>query len=120
MGNISCRAVNVDHSHGFVSRVGQLVKNFGRNEDGLACSNSLAFLAETHFSFSLDDKVNLFLLLVVPRNLASIRLEGDVAHGKVLCLDRGKTANEILSTTTGGVGTALDFVEVCNDHVWGS
>ena len=116
MGNISRWAVNVDHSHGFISRVGQLVKNFGRNEDGLACSNSSAFFAETHFSFSLDDEVNFFLLLVVPRNLASIRLEGDVAHGKVLCLDRGKTANEILSATTSGIGTALDFVEVCNDH----
>jgi hypothetical protein len=116
VGNIACRAVNVDHSHGFVSRVGQLVKNFGGNENGLACSNSSAFFAETHFSFSFDDEVNFFLLLVVPRNLASIRLEGDVAHGKVLCLDRGKTANEILSATTSGIGTALDFVEVCNDH----
>jgi len=110
VGNISRWAVNVDHSHGFVSRVGQLVKNFGRNEDGLACSNSSALFAETHLSFSLDDEVDFFLLLVVPRNLASIGFEGDVAHGKVLCLDRGKTANEILSATTSGIGTALDFV----------
>ena len=116
MGNISRWAVNVDHSQGFISRVGQLVKNFGRNEDGLARSNSSAFFAETHFSFSLDDEVNFFLLLVVPRNLASFGFEGDVAHGKVFCLDRGKTTNEVLSTSSSGIGTALDFVEVCNDH----
>jgi len=120
VGNISGRAVNVDHSHGLVSRVGQLVKNFGRNEDGLARSNSSAFLAETHFSFSLDDEVNFFLFLVVPRNLASFGFKGDVAHGKVFCLDGRDTADEVLSTTAGGVGTALDFVEVCNDHLWES
>ena len=49
--------------------------------------SDLAFSAETHFAGAFEDKIDFFLLLVVPGHLAALGLEHDVADGEVLGLD---------------------------------
>ena len=114
--DIAGRTIDVDHSHGLVSGIGQLVKNFGGNEDRLACSDSFAFFAETHFPFAFDDEVNFFLFLIVPRDLATFGLEGDVAHGKVFGLHGRESPHEVLGSTASWIGAALNFAEIGNRH----
>ena len=114
--DIAGRTIDVDHSHGLVSGIGQLVKNFGGNEDRLAGSDGFAFFAETHFPFAFDDEVNLFLFLIVPRDLSAFGFEGDVAHGKVFGLHGGDASHEVLSASASWIGAALNFAEIGNCH----
>ena len=109
MSDITSRTIDVDHSHGLVSGIGQLMKNFGGNEDRLAGSDGSAFLAETHFTLTFDDEVNLFLFLIVPRDLTAFGFEGDVAHGKVFGLHGGDSPHEVLGSTASRIGAALNF-----------
>ena len=92
------------------------MKNFGGNEDRLAGSDGFTFFAETHFPFTLDDEVNLFLLLIVPRDLAAFGFEGDVAHRKVFGLHGGDASHEVLRAAAGRIGAALNFAEIGNRH----
>ena len=60
-------------------------------------------LAEAHFARALDDEVDFFLLLVVPRHLAAVGLQGDVADGKVGRLDGTDAPNQVLRASPRGI-----------------
>ena len=93
------------------------MKNFGWNEDRLAGSDGFAFFAETHFALTFDDEVNLFLFLIMPRDLAAFGFEGDVTHGKVFGLHGGNAPDEVLGAPTSWISTALNFAEIGNRHL---
>ena len=84
VGHIAGRTVAVDHAHRSVAGVGQLVEDAWRNVDGLPGLHGDALLAQAHLARALDDEIDLFLLLVVPRHLAAVRLQRDVAHREVV------------------------------------
>jgi hypothetical protein len=92
------------------------MKNARRNVNRLSGSDDSALFAQTHFAGAFDDKVNFFLLLIVPGHLSAIRLKGNIAHRKTGGLDRARAADKILRAPAGGIGPARDFGEVCDDH----
>ena len=75
-----------------------------------------ALLAEAHFARAFDDEVDLFLLLVVPRHLAAVRLERDVAHGEIRGLDGAHAPDQVLRAAPRRVRAPGDLREICNDH----
>src|ERR1035437_1507455 len=83
VGHVAGRPVAVEHAQRRVADVGQLVKDPVRNVGGLPGMQHRALLAQAHFSGSFDDEVNLFLLLVVPRHLPPVGLQGHVADGEI-------------------------------------
>lgn len=88
----------------------------GRDIHHLPGRQRLAFFAKAHFAVSLDDEVNFFLLLVMPWNLPTIRIERDEPHCEVRWLNRCEPASEVLRAASGGVSTPLHFAEVGDDH----
>src|SRR5271170_505960 len=67
--NIAGGTVNVEHSGGSGANVGELVENTGRNENGLASLQNRLLGAKAHFARAFENKINLFLLLIVPGHL---------------------------------------------------
>ena len=86
------------------------------NVGGLACLDGATFFPEAHLALALDDEINFFLLLVVPRNLSAVGLERDIAHGEVCGLDRGHAPDEVLGAAARRICAALNFGEVGDDH----
>src|SRR5438034_625634 len=101
MGDVSGGAVAVNHAAGRVAGVRELVEDAVRDVNGLAGGYGLAFFAEAHLGGTFDDEVDLFLLLVVPGDLAAIGLEGDVAHAEAGGLDGAGSADQVLSAAAG-------------------
>src|SRR5687767_7987895 len=64
MRDVPGGAVAVDHAHRNRPSIGELMKNSRRNIHCLPGFDRDALLAQAHFTVSLDDKINLFLLLV--------------------------------------------------------
>src|SRR5689334_19585271 len=75
-----------------------------------------ALLAETHLAVALDDVVDLFLLLVVPRHLAAMRFEGHVAHRKVRALDGAHAPDQVLCAPARRVRPPGDLRQIGNGH----
>src|SRR5271157_3162061 len=78
VGHVAGGPVAVEHAQRRAADVGQLVKYLMRNVDGLPGVQRHALLAEAHFTGALDDEVDLFLLLIVPRHLPPVGLQGHV------------------------------------------
>lgn len=116
VGDVAGGPVAVEHAEGGVAEVGELVEDTGRDVNGLAGGEGLAFLTEAHFAGAFEDEVNLLLLLVVPRDLAAARVEGDVAEAEVLALDGGGAPDDVLGAASGGITPAFDLGEVGEDH----
>src|SRR5689334_8980854 len=72
MCNISSRSVTINHDHRLGTCVRELMENPGRYVDGLSCSEVGSFGSEAHFAGALDNEINFFLFLVVPRHLSAI------------------------------------------------
>ncbi len=118
VGHVAGRSVAVKHAQRRVADVGQLVEHAGRDVDGLAGVVSVVRSSPRHiFAGAFDDEVDLFLLLVVPRHLAAVGLQGDVAHGEIGGLDGACAADQVLGPAPGGIGAAGDLVQVGDDHV---
>ena len=100
----------------FGARVGELVKNFGGNIDGLACLERGSFGAQTHFPFTFENQVNLFLLLIVPRDLAPMGLQRDAPHREVFCPDGTGSPHEVLRSAPRRISADSDFCKISNDH----
>lgn len=92
------------------------MKNAGWDINRLPGTESDAFLAQAHFTGAFDDKVDLFLLLIMPGHLSSIRFERNVAHRKISGLNRARAADKILRAPFSGISPARDLREVCDDH----
>jgi hypothetical protein len=116
VGDVAGGAVAIEHAEGPGADVGELVKDAGRDVDGLAGGEGLSFVAEAHFAGALDDEVDFFLFLVVPGNLAAGGVEGDVADAETPGLDGGEATDEVLGAAARRVAAAFDLVEVGNDH----
>ena len=83
MRDVARRPVAVHHPQRSRADIRELVKDFRWDVNRLACRESCTLLAQAHLAFALDDEVDFFLLLVVPRHLSAVRLERDVAHREV-------------------------------------
>src|SRR5262245_60909725 len=106
--NVAGRPIAVNHLQGSVPGVCQLMKNTGRNIDGLSAHNGGTFGAEAHFARALQHKIDLFLFLVVPWNLAPFGLKSDISKREVPRLYGARAANDILREPSGRVGTSFD------------
>src|ERR1035437_4268301 len=96
VGHIAGGSVAVEHTQRGVADVGQLVEDQVRDVDGLPGGEGHAFFAEAHFAGAFDDEVDFFLLLVVPRHLPPVGLQGDVADGKIRGLDGARAPDQVL------------------------
>src|SRR5687767_5630325 len=92
------------------------MKHAGRNVDGLAGRDRLALFPEAHLAGSLDDEVDLLLLLVVPWHLAAVGIQRHISHAEVLGLDRRQPADEVLRATPRGVAPPIDFRKIADRH----
>jgi hypothetical protein len=117
MRYISGRTVAVNHSHGRISSVRQLMKNARRNKNGLAGFYGALLVSEAHLARAFDDEIDFFLLLVVPGHLAAARFERYVTQRKVLRLDRARAANQILRSPPRRIGAPRDLVQIGNDQI---
>src|ERR1700722_16685991 len=117
MRDIARGTVTIDHPQRRFAGIGQLVKNAGRNVDSFAGADAAALLAEAHFAGAFNDKVDLFLLLVMPRDLSAVRFERDIPHREIDGLNRARAADKILRAPSRGIGAASDLRKVCDDHV---
>src|SRR4051812_27723266 len=116
MGYIAGRSVAVEHAHGRRAGVRELVEDGRRNVDDLAGGHLDTLFAETHFARAFDDVIDLFLLLVMPRHLAAVGLQRDVAHGEVGGLNGARATHQVLRSAPRGIGAAGDLREVRDDH----
>ena len=114
--HIAGRTVTVNHPQGGGAGVGELVENRGGNIDGLACFDRASFRAQAHLTLALENQVNLFLLLIVPRDLAAMGLERDAPHREIFCLDRAGSPYQILRSAPRRISAAGNFCEVGNGH----
>lgn len=116
VSHVTSRTVAIDHAERSAADIRELMEDTRGNVNHLASSERLAFLAETHFAGSLDDEVNLFLLLIVPWHLTAIGIKSDIAHREVRGLNGSDAAREILGAAAGRITTALHFCEIGNSH----
>ena len=65
---------------------------------------------------AFDDEVDLFLLLVVPRHLAAVRLQRDMAHGEVGGLDGAHAATRFCVRRRAGYVRPAICMKIGNDH----
>ena len=87
-----------------------------RDVDGLAGSERHALFAEAHFARAFDDEVDFFLLLVVPRHLAAVGLQGDVADGKVGRLDGAHAPDQVLRAAPRGISASCNLGKIGDGH----
>src|SRR5580704_5309087 len=109
-------AVAVNHPHLVSAGICELMIDPGRYIHCLSWLNCGSFRPETHFAFPLQDQVDLFLLLIVPRNLAPVRFQCYATHGEVCRLDGAGSAHQILSSTPRRICSSGDFCEVGNNQ----
>jgi len=116
MGDIARGSVDIDHAQRYIADVGELVEDAAGDIHGLSGGDGGALFAEAHFSSAFDDKVDLFLLLIVPGDLAAIGFECDVSCRESRGLDGAGSADEILCAAASGVGATGDLGEIGDDH----
>src|ERR1017187_2906003 len=75
VGYVAGRSIAINHPHGGVPSVSQLVEHAVRNIDGLTGAHGGPFFAQAHLARALHDEVDLFLVLVVPRHLSPVGLD---------------------------------------------
>src|SRR5690242_16754927 len=117
MRHVACRAVAINHSHGRVSGVRQLMKNARRDKDGLAGLYGALFFSQAHLAGAFDNEIDFFLLLVVPGHLAATWLECYITQRKILRLDRACAAHQILRSPARRIGAPRDLVQIGNDQI---
>src|ERR1035437_6281150 len=120
VGNVAGGSIAVEHAQRAVADVGQLVEDQVRDVDGLPGVEGHAFFAEAHFAGAFDDEVNFFLLLVVPRHLPPVGLQGDVADGKIGGLDGAHAPDQVLSAAPRGISASCNLSKIGNGHDGGS
>src|SRR6202034_345992 len=75
-----------------------------------------AFFSQTHFTASINDEVDLFLFLVVPGHLSSVRIERHIAEREVGRLNRARSAHQVLCQTPSRIAPSGISREICNRH----
>ena len=118
MGDITGGAVAIEHAERGRADIGELVEDAGRDVNHLPRGHGLALLAEAHFAGAFDDEVNFFLFLIVPRHLAALGVERDIAHAEIFRLDGGDAPGEVLCAAARRVAAAFDLSEIGDCHGW--
>jgi len=116
MRHISSGCVAIEHAHSGVTYVGDLMKDPWRDIDRLAAGDNLSFLSKAHFRPPLQNKIDLFLLLIMPRDLPAAGFQRDMTHGKMPGLDGGSAADKVLSPPAGGIPASINNAQVCYNH----
>ena len=116
VGHVARRAVAVDHAQRRVAGIGQLMKDLRRDVDGLPGRHVDALFAQAHLARAFDDEVDLLLLLVVPRHLAAVRLERDVAHREIGGLNGARAADQVLRAPARRIRSPGNLRKIGNDH----
>src|ERR1035437_3280743 len=120
VGDIAGGSVAVEHAQRGIADIGQLVEDLVRDVDGLPGVERHALFAEAHFAGAFDDEVDLFLLLVVPRHLPAVGLQGDVADGKISGLDGAGAPDQVLRAAPRGISASCDLGKIGDGHDIGS
>src|ERR1017187_3279834 len=120
VGDIAGGSVAVEHAQRGIADIGQLVEDLVRDVDGLPGVERHALFAEAHFAGAFDDEVDFFLLLVVPRPLPAVGLQGDVADGKISGLDGAGAPDQVLGAAPRGISASRDPGEIGDGHEVGS
>jgi hypothetical protein len=92
----------VEHTSGYVHR--------------LSCGQYLALFAKAHFCRPIDNEVNFFLFLIVPWDLAPLRLKRHIPHAEHLRLDRRSPAYEVLRPSPRRVVAPFYLTQISNNH----
>jgi hypothetical protein len=82
MVDVSSWTVAVKKTGRHIREVSQLVKDPTRNVNDLSGAKHLKFIPKCHFSFAFKDHIDLFIGMVVPRHLAAIWFERNLAHAE--------------------------------------
>ena len=115
--DISTGAIHINHVHRFIAGVRELVKQRRRHEYRLTCFDRAALRTDANLTFTLDNKINFLLFLVVPWHLAAPRLEYGIAHGKTFGGNRlAELADEAAAPTTRRKSTSRKLGEISNNH----
>src|ERR1017187_1322498 len=120
VGDIAGGSVAVEHAQRGIADIGQLVEDLVRDVDGLPGVERHALFAEAHFAGAFDDEVDFFLLLVVPRHLPAVGLQGDVADGKISGLDGAGAPDQVLGAAPRGISASRDLGKIGDGHDVGS
>src|SRR5438105_368299 len=87
MCHISGWPVTVDHAHRRGLGIRELMEHAWRDVDSLSSVDHGSLVSEAHLALSLNDEVDLFLVLVVPGHLPAVWIERDVSERKIGGLD---------------------------------
>jgi len=116
MRHISSGCVTIEHAHRGVTYVGNLMEDPRRDIDRLAAGDNLSFLSKAHFRPPLKNKIDLFLLLIMPRDLTTAGFQRDMTHRKMPGLDGGCAPDKVLSPPAGRIPAPLNNAQVCYNH----
>ena len=118
VGDITGGTVAIEHAERGLADVGELVEDAGRDVNHLPRDQGLALRAKAHFANAFDDEVNFLLFLIVPRHLAALGLERDIAHAEIFRLDGSNAPGEVLRAAACRVAAAFDLSEIGDGHGW--
>jgi hypothetical protein len=108
--------ITIEHPQRSVANIRKLVENSAGDIHGLAGSQHSPLFPQASFAGPLKYKVDFFLFLVVPGDLSAIGLQRDLSDGKIMSLNGGGSAHQVLSAAPGGESPALDLVQISNNH----
>lgn len=117
MCHISGGPITINHSQRGRADISELVKYFWRDIDRLSRTDRDSLVTEAHLTFAFEDKVDLFLVLIVPGHLSTIRIESHVTHREIGRLDWAGPTHQILRTPTCRIAPSGDFCEIRDNHV---
>lgn len=82
MGHLTRGPIAVNHSKGSGANIRELMKHVRGNVNRLTRVDDLPLASKTHLALTLQNKVDFFLILVVPWYLAAIGIQANVTEGE--------------------------------------
>ena len=86
------------------------------NVHSLTGSERHLLIAQAHLALALQNQVDFFLILVVPRHLSAVRFKRDVAQRKGFRLNRTRASHQVLSAPPGRISSSSDLGKIRDDH----
>src|ERR1039457_1556280 len=116
VSHVTARSVAIDHSQRNRADIRQLMEHAPWNVHSLTGSERHLLIAQAHLALALQNQVDFFLILVVPRHLSAVRFKRDVAQRRGFRLNRTRASHQVLSAPPGRISSSSDLGKIRDDH----
>ena len=99
-------------ARGVVADIGVASRAYGAHRK----RRRVLLASHAHLSGAFDHEIDLFLLLVVPRNLSAFRLQGDETDAEIRAFDRRGPAHQVLRSSPGRISSTFNVLQIHDTH----